>query len=138
MAHDYTEDLKLARACLEHEPSAWSDLVSRYETTVYFAIQNAFRIHSVEVSGELITELQAEVFFRLVRDRFAKLRHYRGRCSLRHWLKVVTGNFVIDYLRKRRPDYSLNDPDCRGLQTSLVDSGPISIITAPAAAIAIP
>lgn len=110
MSSSHAEDLALAKACLEYDQHAWEQLVRTYETTVYYAILNTFRVHHTDPHNELVVELQSEVFYRLVRDEFAKLRHFSGRSSLKHWLKVVTGNFVIDYLRKKKPACSFDDP----------------------------
>ncbi len=121
---DRRRDVALARACIDGEQSAWQRLVETHETTVYYAIRNALRSRGRHAPEHLLTELQAEVFFRVVRDDFARLRRYGGRSSLKHWLKVVASNFVIDYLRKRRPNVSLDDPDAEALSRSLRSSHP--------------
>lgn len=118
------DDLALVNACLERSDAAWTSLVQDYETTVYYAILNAFRVHGKSPDQDTILELQAEVFYRLVRDDFARLRSYSGRSGLRHWLKVVAGNFVIDTLRKRRPDCSLDDPAHAQARADLADPAP--------------
>jgi len=124
MSSAHAEDLALAKACLEYDQSAWETLVRTHETTVYYAILNTFRIHNTDPHNELVVELQSEVFYRLVRDEFAKLRHYSGRSSLKHWLKVVAGNFVIDYLRKKKPACSFDDPTFAAQGAAIRDRAP--------------
>ncbi|MCA9565057.1 MAG: sigma-70 family RNA polymerase sigma factor, partial [Myxococcales bacterium] len=98
----YALDLCLIEDCVHGSAQAWAELVSRHELDVFYALRNAFRVHHVHATEDLLSELQAEIFFRLVRNDFRRLRKFDGRCSLKHWLKVVSSNFVIDYLRKKR------------------------------------
>lgn len=117
-------DLALVDACLAGSASAWATLVERFEATVYYAIRDAMRVHGRSPDEATLAELQAEVLFRVVRDDFARLRSYSGRCSLKHWFKVVASNYVVDTLRKRGPVGSLDDPALSGLAEGLADAAP--------------
>ncbi len=117
-------DLALVDACLSGSASAWATLVERFESTVYFAVRDAMRVHGRSPDEATLTELQAEVLLLVVRDDFARLRSYSGRCSLKHWFKVVASNFVVDTLRKRGPTGSLDDPSLAALADSLTDGAP--------------
>lgn len=117
--------MKLVAQCITGDRAAWETLVCEFETTVYFALRNSLLVNGQQAPDELIHELQSEVFFRLIRNDFTKLRQFQGRCSLKHWLKVVVGNFVIDFLRKRRPSCSLDDPRMAELRDCL-PSGDLS------------
>jgi RNA polymerase sigma-70 factor (ECF subfamily) len=117
-------DFALVQACVGGDRQAWCDLILQVETTVYFAVRDGLRLRGRNPSQDQVEELQADVFFSLVRRDFAKLRRYRGRSSLTYWMKVVTGNFVIDYLRKKRPTVSLDDPDAASHWEDLQDGCP--------------
>lgn len=116
---DTLADRELVARCVAGDGQAWQQLVEAHESTVYFAIRSALTLRDRASSDELVRDLQSEVFYRLVRRGGARLASYSGRCSLKHWLKVVAGNFVIDYLRKRRADCSLDDPVQAPLRESL-------------------
>jgi RNA polymerase sigma-70 factor (ECF subfamily) len=115
-------DLALVEDCLAGQQAAWETLVRRHEPTVHLAIRQALKIHTGSGEEAEVVELVAELFFRLVSNDFRRLRRYAGRSSLKTWLKVVAGNFVIDELRRSRPDLSLDDPDWAGLRAQLATS----------------
>jgi RNA polymerase sigma factor (sigma-70 family) len=108
-------DLLLVQGCLAGDRAAWEALFRRHEATVFHALRCAFRLRGFEAPHHLLQELEAEVFFRLVRDDFAKLRQYSGRCSIKSWLKVVSGNRAVDFLRQQRSTLSLDAPEAQSL-----------------------
>ena len=119
VAKNRTREKELVARCVTGDRDAWEALVCGFETTVYFALRNALLVNGHQAPDDLVDELQSEVFFRLIRNDFTKLRQFQGRCSLKHWLKVVVGNFVIDFLRKRRPSCSLDDPRLAELRDAI-------------------
>ena len=117
-------DLSLVNRCVDGDTRAWVELVRRFEPTVMFATRKALRVHHIVPTEDRLEDLVAEIFFRLVRDDFAKLRSFQGRSSLACWLQAIAGNYVIDTLRKRKPALSLDDPKWEGLRHSLPDNAP--------------
>ena len=123
----YRGDWQLVRDCMSGDRGRWLELLETHEATIHHAIINTFRLRGLRVSQDRVSDIQADIFLRLVKDDFRKLSRYSGRCKLSHWLKVVTGNYVIDVLRQRRPSVSLDDTDSsssRAIRTSLLSRGP--------------
>ena len=75
-------------------------------------------------------EIFQEIFLRFREDNFKKLRSFRAKngCSLASWIRQVTVNFTIDYLRKKKTLVSLDEEgeDGRSLKDKLpADSEPV-------------
>jgi RNA polymerase sigma factor (sigma-70 family) len=57
---------------------------------------------NAHLSEQSIEDLHQNVFLSLFDRRCRKLRQYKGKngCSLASWVRLVTGNMVLDYLRR--------------------------------------
>jgi len=120
------DDLKLVEALISGHRPSWTELLHRHERTIYYAVLNTLRTYGNRASPDVVEDLQAEVLIELVKRDFRKLRRYAGRSKLDHWLKVVSSNYTIDYLRKSRPTLSLSSdtPSAKMLRGTLVSSEP--------------
>ncbi len=115
MAHPLPgpSDEVLVRRCLAGEPAAWELFAERFSGLVYFAI-----VHTLKGGGgrrslpdDLVGEVHNQIFVGLMEDQGRRLGRWHGRSKLSHWIKVVSVNRTIDYLRAQRRDLPLDDPD---------------------------
>jgi RNA polymerase sigma-70 factor (ECF subfamily) len=75
---------------------------------------------------DLVGEIHNQIFLGLMEQDGRRLGRWEGRSKLSHWIKVVSVNRTIDYLRARRPMLPLDDPYGPGAAAleRLTHSGP--------------
>lgn len=107
------DDLKFIQSCLKGDKSSWSEFISRYSRLIYNYIYSVLSVKGRSASVEQVEDIFQEIFHALIKDNYKKLSTFKGKngCSLASWLRQVTINFTIDYLRKFRPAVSLDDQD---------------------------
>jgi RNA polymerase sigma-70 factor (ECF subfamily) len=96
------DDLCLVLACERGDPSAWSDLVERYSTTVRSAARSA--AGNEDAAEDVAQSIWAELHgLRLREDGrpASKLAYYSGRGSLAGWLRAVVAQLAVDQHRKQ-------------------------------------
>jgi RNA polymerase sigma-70 factor (ECF subfamily) len=85
-------------------------------------------VKGCSISTEQTEDIFQEIFQALIKDNYKKLSTYQGKngCTLASWLRQVTINFTIDYLRKLKPILSLDAEDDEGftLGDTLKDFSP--------------
>lgn len=121
------DDLEFIQSCLRGEKQAWSDFILRYSRLIYNYIYSVLTIQGCRLSQGEVEDIFQEIFHSLIKDNYKKLSTYRGRngCSLGSWLRQVTINFTIDYLRRLKPAVSIHaQEENGGLQDTLSDSNP--------------
>lgn len=102
-------DRKLLARCLDKEPKSWEDFVDRYMGLVIHVINHSAQCRSLRLTNEDREDLAGEVFWNIVRNDFALLRHFRGESSLATYLTVITRRIVVAKLLKRKPTATLGD-----------------------------
>lgn len=95
-------DRHLLERCLERKPRAWEDFVDRFLGLVIHVINHTAEARRLRMTPELRDDLCSEVFLTLLKDDFAVLRRFRGRCSLASYLCVVARRVVVRALRQRK------------------------------------
>ena len=100
-------DRKLLARCLYKEPKSWEDFVDRYMGLVIHVINHSAQSRSLRLTNEDREDLAGEVFWNIVRNDFALLRHFRGESSLATYLTVITRRIVVAKLLKRKPTANL-------------------------------
>ncbi|MBU4252779.1 MAG: sigma-70 family RNA polymerase sigma factor [Candidatus Omnitrophica bacterium] len=107
------DDLKFVQGCLKGDKQSWSEFILRYSRLIYNYIHSVFSVNGRSISPEQVEDIFQEIFHALIKDNYRKLSTYQGRngCSLASWLRQVTINFTIDYLRKLKPIVSLDVED---------------------------
>ena len=123
------DDLKFVQGCLKGSKQSWSEFIERYSRLIYNYIHSVLTVKGSSVSTEQVEDIFQEIFQALIKDRYRKLSTYQGKngCSLASWLRQVTINFTIDYLRKlKQPMVSLDALDDEGstLKDILKDFSP--------------
>jgi len=121
-------DLELLQRCLKGDKQSWDEFILRYSRLIYNYIHSVLAVHGRVVPADQIEDIFQDLFYSLVKDNCRKLATYRGKngCSLASWLRQVTINFTIDYLRKLRPQVSIDacDQDGFSLGELLADMAP--------------
>ncbi len=122
------DDLKFVHSCLKGDKQSWSEFISRYSRLIYNYIYSVLSVKGCSASVEQIEDIFQEIFHSLIKDNYKKLSTFQGKngCSLASWLRQVTINFTLDYLRKLKPIVSLDtqDEDGFSLGDNLKDLAP--------------
>jgi len=118
------DDLEYVQKCVKGDKLAWDEFLQKYSRLIYNYIYNVLNSKSQAYALEHTQDVFQEIFSVLIKDNFKKLKSFRGRngCTLASWLRQVTVNFTIDYLRKQKPAVSLEEQIGEGL--TLKDSLP--------------
>ena len=121
------DDLEFVHRCIKRDATAWNEFTSRYSRLVYNYIHSILSLHGINPPAqENVNDIFQSVFLSLIKDDFKKLKTYQGKnkCSLASWLRQVTINQTIDYLRKTKTTISLDAENDSGssLQDILVDN----------------
>lgn len=101
-------DLEFVERCVKEDMGIWEEFVSRYSRLIYGCIKRVIKSDQNQFSPEDIFQ---EIFLLLRKDDFKKLKSFKAKngCSLSGWLKQVTINYAISYLRTRMPLISLDE-----------------------------
>lgn len=107
------DDLKFVQGCLKGSKQSWAEFISRYSRLIYNYIYSVLSVKGYSASIEQVEDIFQEIFHTLIKDNYKKLSTYKAKngCSLASWLRQVTINFTIDYLRKFKPVTSLDTPN---------------------------
>ena len=96
------EDLCLIVACEQGNEKAWTDLVTRFGSTVRSAARSVSA--NEEGAEDLAQSIWAELHGLRIREDgkpASKLAYYSGRGSLAGWLRAVVGQLAVDQHRKQ-------------------------------------
>ena len=122
------DDLKFVQGCLKRNKQSWSEFIIRYSPLIYNYIYSVLTVKGRSISTEQVEDIFQEIFHALIKDNYKKLSTYRARngCSLASWLRQVTVNFTIDYLRRLKPLVSIDAETKEGfsLKDTLADLSP--------------
>ncbi len=106
------DDLEFVQRCVKGDRSSWDEFLKRYSRLIYNYIYSVLKTKGTrQFNPDDINDLFQEIFVSLTKDDFKKLRSFKARngCSLASWLRQVTINFTIDYLRKTKPVVSIDE-----------------------------
>lgn len=111
------KDLEFVQRCVAGDKRAWDEFVVKYSRLIYNYIHSVIKTKGVSFSQENINDLFQEIFLALAGDNFKKLGTFKGKngCSLASWLRQVTINASIDYIKKLRPEFSIEEENADGL-----------------------
>jgi len=98
---DDSAEQKLIEQCQNGETAPFGQLVRAYQRQAYFI--------ALGLTGnpEDALDLAQDAFIRA----FKNIRQFDGRSRFRCWFFAILTHRCIDFLRKRRPTASLDDPD---------------------------
>lgn len=112
------DDLEFVQRCVKGDKQSWDEFVEKYSRLIYNYIYKILNSKLPSRSNQKdINDIFQEIFILLTSDNFKKLKSFKAKngCSLATWLRQVTINFTIDYLRKFKPDVSLDNENSDGM-----------------------
>ncbi|HOF58469.1 MAG TPA: sigma-70 family RNA polymerase sigma factor [Syntrophorhabdaceae bacterium] len=105
----------LLNECINGNKKAWDSFVERYTNLIYHTINKILRLHNSDLLYDDIEDIHNSIFLSLMENNYKKLRQYRGidNCSVSSWVMVITTNFTINHITRRKTYVSLDaeDPD---------------------------
>lgn len=106
-----SKDLRLLSECISGSKDAWDIFVELYSKLIYFAINKTLKLHSHSLHQDDVDDLFNTVFVSLLDNNFKKLRQFEGRdgCTLSSWVRLITINHTIDFLRGQKQHISIDD-----------------------------
>ena len=115
------DDLQFVRRCVRGDKRAGNEFIDKYSRLIYNYIHSVLKIKGSTFTQGNINDLFQEIILSLVKDNFKKLSSFKARngCSLASWLRQVTVNFTIDYIRRLKPIVSIDEENDEG--SSLAD-----------------
>ncbi|MGM0576321.1 MAG: RNA polymerase sigma factor [Myxococcota bacterium] len=105
---DRASDEALLARGLAGDRAAWDAFVARFAPLVYGTIHDALARYHVPADSPRVDDLFGGAFLALWDRDGRKLRQWSGHCSLASWIRLVTTSVVVDDLRRRRPEVSLD------------------------------
>ena len=110
-------DLEFVQNCCSHEKKCWNEFNQRYSRLIYSYINRIFRLKGVSLTGDLSDDICHEIFVVLSENNFKRLSSFKAKngCSLATWLRQVTVNYCLSYIRKMKPLISLEEERESGL-----------------------
>jgi RNA polymerase sigma factor (sigma-70 family) len=104
-------DLEFVASCIRNEAAAWDEFLQKYSNLIYNYIHSVLKIKGKDIPQGAHADLYQEIILSLIKDDYKKLKSFKGKngCSLASWLRIVTINFSIDYLRRLKPIVSLDE-----------------------------
>lgn len=123
------DDLEFVQGCIKGDKQSWIEFLSRYSHLIYNYIYSVLAVKGRNFSTDQVDDLFQEIFHTLIKDNYKKLATYQARngCSLASWLRQVTVNFTIDYLRRLKPSVVSIDAETEegfSLKDTLADLAP--------------
>ena len=107
------DDLEFVQRCLRQDKLAWKEFLARYSRLIYNYIYSVLRSAGSSCVEQHASDIFQEIISSLISDDCRKLRSFQARngCTLATWLRQVTVNFTIGYLRRIKPSLSIDQED---------------------------
>lgn len=105
------DDKKLIQDCIKQDKKSWDLFVERYSKLIYSTLHHVLGEKGFTDKKDIVDELFNETFVALMKDNAKKLQQFQGRCSLASWIRLITTNVAIDYLRRLKPTVTSLDDD---------------------------
>jgi RNA polymerase sigma-70 factor (ECF subfamily) len=102
--------LAFVQRLIKQEKDAWNEFIAKYSRLIYSYIHSALGSGSHSFGAGDASDIFQSLFASLLEDSFHKLNSFKAKnnCSLASWLRVVSINFTIDWMRRARPALSLD------------------------------
>ncbi|MDD4953743.1 MAG: sigma-70 family RNA polymerase sigma factor [Candidatus Omnitrophica bacterium] len=104
------DDLEFVQRCIKGDKPAWEQFLKQYSRLIYKYILHILNLKGSVFAQEKVNDIFQEIICSLINDDYRKLKSFKARngCSLASWLRQVTINFSVDYLRQKKPEVSLD------------------------------
>ena len=105
------DDRAFVHKCVSGDRHAQDEFLARYSRLIYNYIYSALRAKGLADNQEIVADLFQEIILSLFKDNFKKLRSFQGKngCSLASWLRLVTVNRTLDYVKEKKAVVSLEE-----------------------------
>ena len=106
------DDLKFIRACTTLDSKTWEEFLRRYSGLIYnYIYRVTVNLHGFSAKDPLIEDIFQGVLHSLIDDGCRRLKSFKGLngCSFASWLRLVTINYTLSVLRRRRQPSSLDE-----------------------------
>ncbi len=105
------DDLGFVRRCVSGDKRAWDEFVEKYSSLIYNYIHSVSRAKAHTFTQENIQDIFQEIFLSLIKDNYRKLSTFQAKngCSLASWLRQVTINTTLNYIRRLKPNISIDE-----------------------------
>ncbi len=118
-------DLEFIQRFVKGDKQVQDEFLKTYSRLIYNYIHNVLNTKGLKFTQDHINDIFQEIFYSLIKDSYHKLKSFKARngCSLASWLRQVTINFTIDYIRKIKPTVSIDEEndDRMSLKETLVE-----------------
>jgi len=92
----------LVSHCIEGDPIAWSEFMSRFSTIAVRAIRKRLGNHNFQYSNEDVEDLKQGLFMKLWQEK--SLTKLKDASNINFWICLVSANFATDFYRRRQKD----------------------------------
>jgi len=105
------DDLGFVRRFVNGDKQAREELRVNYSRLIYSYIHNILAARGYSAGYGYAEEIFQGIFCSLIDDNCRKLRSFKAKngCSLATWLRQVTINFTLSFLRKLKPMVALDE-----------------------------
>lgn len=122
------DDLEFVQRCVKGDKHAWDTFIEKYSRLIYNYIHSVLKLKGSSFSQDNINDIFQDIILSLFKDNFRKLSTFKAKngCSLASWLRQVTINFTVDYLRRLKTAISIDEQDEEGFSLAdlLASGGP--------------
>lgn len=103
-------DLDFIQRCVKGDNQSWNEFLKRYSRLIYKYIHSVLNSKGFASNQNYLEDIFQELFSSFIQDDYKKLKSFKARngCSLASWLRQVSINFTLSYLRRIKPAISLD------------------------------
>ena len=111
MDFDNLSEKEPLNACIQVSKEAWGVFVEKYTKLIYHTIYRTLESHNADHLSQDSSDIHNSVFSSLLDDDFKKLKQYKGKngCTVPSWLRKVTSNFTLNYIKKQKKYKPIED-----------------------------
>jgi RNA polymerase sigma factor (sigma-70 family) len=105
------DDLEFVQSCVKGDRQSWDEFLNKYSRLIYNYIHNVLNAKGFAFTQDHSSDIFQEIFCSLAKDNYKKLKSFKAKngCTLATWLRQVTINSTIDYLRKIKPAVAIDE-----------------------------
>ena len=115
------DDLEFVQRFIKGDNQARDQFIKRYSRLIYNYIHHILGAKGFKSPSDYVDDIFQGFISFLIDEDCKKLRIFKAKngCTLATWLRQLSINFTLDYLRRIRPEFSLDAETEEG--TSLKD-----------------
>ena len=104
------DDLEFVQRCVKGDTQARAEFIKRYSRLIYGYIHHVLGAKGFKSPSDHVDDIFQGFIAFLLDENCKKLRVFKAKdgCTLATWIRYLSINFTRDYLRKIRPEFSLD------------------------------